>query len=119
MDLLAACLISALLVPPVGLGEQVSCKVCSCVQFSDDELNRDVQSLGNLFIILALNFSTILFLTFLRCSLDFMMLSAPQYSLNKPLRLSHNSRICTEIRLHTNGLYLVIKSTFNHSAIIR
>lgn len=48
-----------------------------------------------------------------------MMLSAPQYSLNKPLRLSHNYCICTEIRLHTSGLYLVIKSTFNHSAIIR
>lgn len=46
------------------------------------------------------------------------MLSAPQYSLNKPLRLSSNSCICTEIRLHTSGLYLVVKSTFNHSAII-
>lgn len=44
------------------------------------------------------------------------MLFAPYYSLNKSLKLPQNSCICTEIRLHTSEVYLIFRSTFNHSA---
>ncbi|MEQ2164398.1 hypothetical protein GOODEAATRI_006369 [Goodea atripinnis] len=52
-------------------------------------------------------------LTFLVRSLNFMMLFAPKHSLNHPLRQSKSSCICTEIRLHTGELYVVIS---NHQA---
>ena len=48
-----------------------------------------------------------------------MKLFDPQYSLNKLLRPSQNSCTYTELRLCTRWLYLVIRWTFDHSAIIR
>ena len=59
------------------------------------------------------HFATTLKLTCLVYCLDSTM---PFYSLNKSVRLPLNSCICTEIRLHTAELFLIIRSSFSHLA---
>lgn len=113
MDFLTVSVITALLAHPVSSGGPCLGKF-SVLSYSFMTARRLPQIfwpcfkfLHNLFADLLGEF---LWLHDAVCSLVF---------LNKPMRLSQKSCICNVIKSHTGKFYLVIRSTLDHSAIIR
>lgn len=114
--LLAASLISVVSVQPVSFGGGPCLGQFAVVPYSFQFQMMDWAVLLEIQIFLepnpALNWT--LSLPCLVCSFDFLMLFVPQYSLNKPLRRPQIRWVYTEI-----SLYLIIRSTFGHSAVSR